>query len=67
MTSGSIFSNYLFVHSFVCPITHSFLNGFQPNLYQHFPMCALPVILFPARKHLNIFVKVVFSFSILFV
>ena len=22
----------LFVHSLVCPITHSFLDGFQPNL-----------------------------------
>ena len=27
----------LFVHSLVCPITHSFLDGFQPNLVQHFP------------------------------
>ena len=26
----------LFVHSLVCQITHSFLNGFQPNLCQHF-------------------------------
>ena len=26
----------LFVHSLVCQITHSFLNRFQPNLYQHF-------------------------------
>ena len=26
-----------FVHALVCPITHSFLNGFQPNLVQHFP------------------------------
>ena len=26
----------LFVHSLVCQITHSFLNGFQSNLYQHF-------------------------------
>ena len=25
-----------FVHSLVCQVTHSFLNGFQPNLYQHF-------------------------------
>ena len=24
----------LFVHSLVCPITHSFLDGFQPNLVQ---------------------------------
>ena len=30
------FSNSLFVHSFVCAITHLFLNGFQPNFYQHF-------------------------------
>ena len=27
----------LFVHSLVCPITHSFLDGIQPNLVQHFP------------------------------
>ena len=26
----------LFIHSLVCQLTHSFLNGFQPNLYQHF-------------------------------
>ena len=25
-----------FVLSLVCQITYSFLNGFQPNLYQHF-------------------------------
>ena len=31
------FSNSLFVHSLLCQITHSFLNGFQPNLCQHFP------------------------------
>ena len=34
----------LFVHSLVCPITYSSLDGFQPNLVQHFPMYALPVI-----------------------
>ena len=27
----------LLVHSLVCPITHSSLDGFQPNLVQHFP------------------------------
>ena len=27
----------LLVHSLVCPITHLFLDGFQPNLVQHFP------------------------------
>ena len=26
-----------FVYSLVCPITHSSLDGFQPNLVQHFP------------------------------
>ena len=26
----------LFVHSLVCPITHSFLDGFQPNLVHPF-------------------------------
>ena len=33
---GSIFSNSLFMHSLCSLITHSFLNGFQPNLYQGF-------------------------------
>ena len=27
----------LFVHSLACLITHSSLDGFQPNLVQHFP------------------------------
>ena len=31
-----VFSNLLFVHSFVYAITHLFLNGFQPNFYQGF-------------------------------
>ena len=26
----------LFVHSLVCPVTHSSLDGFQPNLIEHF-------------------------------
>ena len=26
----------LFLHSLVCQITHSFPNGFQPNLCQHY-------------------------------
>ena len=30
------FFKCFFVHSPVCQIIHSFLNGFQPNLYQHF-------------------------------
>ena len=34
--SRKFFSNSLFVHSLVCLIIHSFLHGFQPNLYQHF-------------------------------
>ena len=36
MNPGSFFK-LSFVHSLVCSITCSFLNGFQPNLYQHFP------------------------------
>ena len=32
----SFFNSHLFVHSLVCLITHSFLHGFQPDLYQHF-------------------------------
>ena len=34
-----VFSNSIFVHSLVYPITRSFLNGFQPNLYQLFSAC----------------------------
>ena len=30
------FQNTHFVHSLVCLIIHSFLDGFQPNLHQHF-------------------------------
>ena len=30
------FQTLFFVHSIVCQITHSFLNGFQPNLCQYF-------------------------------
>ena len=33
---GSIFSNSLFIRILCSPISHSFLNGFQPNLYKHF-------------------------------
>ena len=36
VSPGNIFSNSLFMHSLCSPITHSFLDGFQPNLYQHF-------------------------------
>ena len=34
--SRKFFSNSLFVHSLICLLTHSFIHGFQPNLYQHF-------------------------------
>ena len=27
---------FLYIHLFVKYVTHSFLHGFQPNLYQHF-------------------------------
>ena len=32
----SIFQTLFFVHSILCPKTHSFLDGFQPRLVQHF-------------------------------
>ena len=51
---GSFLSNSLFVHSLVCPITHSFLNGFQPNLYQHFPhVCSTCHTIFSLKKTLE--------------
>ena len=54
------FSTSLFVHSFVCTISHLFLNGFHPNFYQHFShiaMLYLSYVLFSAcKKHLNLFV-----------
>ena len=41
------FSNPLFVYSFLCPITHSFLNGCWPNLkVSTSPMYAIPAIIF---------------------
>ena len=53
MNLGSIFSNFLFVHSLVCPITHSFLDGFQPNFVQHFPqVCSTCHTIFSLKKHL---------------
>ena len=45
---------FLFMHSIVCPITHSFLDGFQPNLVQHFPHVSY---YFQFKKHLDVFVK----------
>ena len=44
----------LFVHSLVCPITHSFLDGLQPNLVQHFPqVCSTCHIIFSLNKTLE--------------
>ena len=44
----------LFVHSLVCPITHSFLDGFQPNLVQHFPcVCSTCHTVFSLKKTLE--------------
>ena len=44
----------LFVHSLVCPITHSFLDGFQPNLVQHFPqVCSTCHTIFSPKKTLE--------------
>ena len=53
-----VFSHSLFVHSLVCLITHSFLNEFQPNLYQHFlRVCSTCHTIFSLKQHLNVFVK----------
>ena len=44
----------LFVHSLVCPITHSFLDEFQPNLVQHFPqVCSTCHTIFSLKKKLE--------------
>ena len=44
----------LFVHSLVCPITHPFLDGFQPNLVQHFPqVCSICHTIFSLKKTLE--------------
>ena len=44
----------LFVHSLVCPITHSFLNVFQPNLVQRFPqVCSTCHTIFSLKKTLE--------------
>ena len=44
----------LFVHSPVCPITHSFLDGFQPNLVQHYPqVCSTCHTIFSLKKTLE--------------
>ena len=44
----------VFVHSFICPITHSFLDGFQLNLVQHFPqVCSTCHAIFSLKKTLE--------------
>ena len=46
----------LFVHSLVCPITHSFLDGFQPNLVQHFThVCSTCHTVFSLKNTLEYF------------
>ena len=46
----------LFVHSLVCPITYSFLDGFQPNLVQHFPhVCSTCHTVFSLKNTLEYF------------
>ena len=44
----------LFVHSLVCPIIHSFFDGFQPNLVQHFSqVCSTCHTIFSLKKTLE--------------
>ena len=46
----------LFVHSLVCPITHSFHYGFQPSLVKHFPrVCSTCHTVFSLKKTLEYF------------
>ena len=46
--------DFLLVHSIVCPITHSSLDGFQPNLVQHFPhVCSTCHTVFNLKKTLE--------------
>ena len=50
------FSNSLLVHLLVCQITHSFLNGFQPNLYQHFShICSTCYVYY--FKHMRMYMR----------
>ena len=53
----------LSVHSLICPIIHSFLNGFQPILCHHFShICSiyLSYYIFSVRsKYLNILRKAI--------
>ena len=43
-----------FVYSLVCVITHSSLDGFQPNLVQHFPdVCSTCHTVFSLQKTLE--------------
>ena len=47
----------LFVHSLVCPITHSSLDGFLPNLVQHFPhVCSTCHTVFSLKNTLEYYV-----------
>ena len=44
----------LFEHSLVCAITHLLLDGFQPNLVQHFPyVCSTCHAIFSLKKTLE--------------
>ena len=54
MSFFSLFVSFVFMHSLVCPITHSFLDGFQPNLVQHFPqVCSICHTIFSLKKTLE--------------
>ena len=47
-----------FVYSFVCAIAHSSLDGFQPNLVQHFPhVCSTCHTVFSLKNTLKYFLK----------
>ena len=59
--------NPLFVHSLVCPITHSFLNGFQSNLAQHFShVCSTCHNIFSLKKTLECVYERLLRYSLIF-
>ena len=55
----------LLVHSLVCPITHSSLDGFQPNLVQHFPyVCSTCHTVFSLKKTLECVYERLFTLQV---
>ena len=57
----------LFVHSLVCPITHSYLDGFQPNLVQHsFHVCSTCHTVFSLKNTLECICERLLHYRLIF-